>query len=408
MVDKVYFENGLKLYLLPDNNKHTTYINLLVNFGGLTTNYIKNNKKSNLVGGTAHFLEHYLLECSKYGDLMTIFGSNGVGSNGLTMLDRTQYYIDTVKDPIKYLRLLIDGIHNPVFNKENIKRIKEPILAEKRRSMDNKHSCLFNRCIKNTINSSFDSILGSFEEIDAIDNKTLENAFKSFYRPNNEIIIISGKFNKEKVINEIKNIYDNIIFDNYDIETYVDKFKIKKTDKILFDTNIETISFTYKIDISKFSGFDKIKIDTYIFFMLKENFGIASKISRYLISNNIIIGNIRYGTYVFLDYLYIQIDADYIKEKDYTNCILDIFKNKKFTFNKKTFELNKKNYIVDIILRKDNIYMQTDPLIENIFVYGFEDIDSILNINKLNFREYKNIINNLCFDVYNATFLKKK
>ena len=62
MLNKIKLDNGLTIYLLPDNNKHTTYINLIVNFGGLNNKIIINNKKYNIKNGTAHFLEHLVLE----------------------------------------------------------------------------------------------------------------------------------------------------------------------------------------------------------------------------------------------------------------------------------------------------------------------------------------------------------
>jgi predicted Zn-dependent peptidase len=90
----------------------------------------------------AHFIEHLVLESSMFGDLMDMFGRMGIRSNGLTSIDRTQFYVDTVDHIYDSLKILIKGIHSPIINKDVIDNIKLPIVEEKRRSLDNKYSCL--------------------------------------------------------------------------------------------------------------------------------------------------------------------------------------------------------------------------------------------------------------------------
>ena len=199
MLEKIELENGLKIYLINDPNKHTAYINLIVKFGGINNKIIYNNKKHNIKSGTAHFLEHLVLESNECGDIMSIFSANGVGSNGFTSIDRTQFYIDTVYDVTKYLSLLLKGIHSPIINKNVINKIKGPILEEKRRSLDNKNSSnIYNTSLSSVLNNKgFKSILGDLEDIESINKEDLVTAFNTFYRPENEIIVIGGRFDKE-------------------------------------------------------------------------------------------------------------------------------------------------------------------------------------------------------------------
>ena len=60
--EKIVLDNWLTIYLLNDNTKHTTIANLIVNFGGLDTQILVDNKYYNITGGMAHFLEHTVLE----------------------------------------------------------------------------------------------------------------------------------------------------------------------------------------------------------------------------------------------------------------------------------------------------------------------------------------------------------
>ena len=187
-VEKIVLDNGLKVYLLCDKSKNVTLANLIVNFGGIDNKYELNDKVYKVKSGIAHFLEHLVLESNKYGDIMNIFSENGVRSNGLTSIERTEFYIDTVKDFYNNLKILLTGVHNPIFN-EKIEDIRKPILEEKIKSLDNKYSNLYNASSSTYLNNNkFKSILGDIKDIKSINNNDLESVFKAFYRPSNEIL----------------------------------------------------------------------------------------------------------------------------------------------------------------------------------------------------------------------------
>ena len=412
MLDAIELDNGLKIYLVCDNNKHTAYANLIVKFGGSNSEILINNKRESIKSGTAHFLEHLVLECSIYGDLMNIFGSRGIRSNGLTSIDRTLFYIDTVTDIYENLELLIKGIHSPIINKKNIELLKEPILAEKRRSLDNKYSELYNTSMSNILRKGrFKSVLGDIKDISSMNESDLKKAYNAFYRPENEVIVIGGNFDKEKIINTIKNSYSNIEFSN-DIIKDVKYKNIDKVNKkytlIKDDINIEKSIISFKINIENMDGYDKLLLDTYLYFFLRTNFGVSSNLNKELINKNIIIGNIGYSTDIIDESIVVRIESN-IKDEDYfNNIILDYLVNKKYKFDKDLFELYKKNFIIDYITRCDDIYRTIDPLIENIITFGYEGIDSISDIEKLNYNDYKKTIEKLYFNNYSISVLKMK
>ena len=152
-LDIIELENGLKVFLINDNNKHTTYINLIVKYGGIDNEFYIGDKKYKMKDGIAHLIEHLVLESNVYGDIMQMFGSLGIRSNGMTYIDRTHYFIDTVDHIYDGLKVLIKGIHNPIMNDEILYNIKQPILEEKRRSLDNKNRTMYNSCISSVINN---------------------------------------------------------------------------------------------------------------------------------------------------------------------------------------------------------------------------------------------------------------
>ena len=412
MLDIIKLDNGLKIYLVKDKNKHTTYVNLIVKFGGINSEIIINNKKEKVKSGTAHFLEHLVLECSEYGDLMNMLGSHGIRSNGLTSINKTQFYIDTVDNIYNAVGLLIEGIHRPIITKENIDKIKQPILAEKRRSLDNKYSNLYNMSVGSVLKSGkFDSILGSIKDIESINEFDLKTAFNTFYIPTNEIIVIGGNFDKKKIIELIKYAYNNLKFNN-DI---VSEIKYKNADNvnkkyclIKDDINIEKSIISFKININDLNSYEKLALDTYLYIFLRSNFGVSSILNKELIDKGIIFGNIAYSSDILDNYLIARIEANIKDEVYFNDTIIDYIQNKKYSFDEELFLLYKKNLIIDYIIRTDDIYKTIDPLIENIISFNYEDIDTIKDIEDLNYNDYVNYINNIIFDNYNISVIKRK
>lgn len=410
--ESIKLDNGLTIYLLNDNTKHVSLANLIVNFGGIDDSYLINGKKKYIKSGTAHFLEHVVLESSKYGDLMTLFGNNGVRSNGLTSIERTEFYIDTVNNFYDNLSLLIKGIHSPIFNKEKIDDIRKPILEEKRRSLDNKLANLYNANISTYLNNkNFKSILGDMSDIKSIDINVLESVFKAFYRPSNEILVVSGNFDKKRVINVISDAYDEINFDKNEFSRIkeINKDSVNKKRLIIRDnTNIGRSVINFKINVNNLSGYKKIKLDTYIYAFLKMNFGIMSKLNKELLKNNIIVGNIIYLSNIIDGYIIISVEANTNKYKVFENIILNYFKDNNFIYDEELFNLFKKRYIIDIILRNDSIYSMLEPFIQNLVFFNYEGIDKVSDIENMNFKEYKEKIENIDFSNYSIVELRPK
>ena len=76
---------------------------------------------------------------------------------------------------------------------------------------------------------------------------------------------------------------------------------------------------------------------------------------------------------------------------------------KNIIMDKEIFELDKKNTILDIILREENLSSVVGPLIGNIVDFNYPYPDTVEDIQKLNFEEYKNMIFSLDFSNYTIT-----
>ena len=408
--EKIVLDNGLEIYLLNDQKKHTTYINLIVNYGGMDYSFNINDKKYTIKDGMAHFIEHLVLESSIYGDLMENFGKMGIISNGLTSINRTQFYIDTVDHIYDGLKVLIKGIHNPIINKEVIENIKKPILEEKRRSLDNKYSLLYNTSLNSIINNNkYKSILGELKDLENIKENDIKLAFNAMYRPNNEIIVIGGRFDKEKILNTIIDSYNSLEFNNDIITKNTEKHrKIVNKKRTIIKTNVGISRgvITIKLDTINKNPFDKLNLDMFISYFLKMNFGITSKLNKEMLENNIINSGIIYSNFIVEEYHYIRIESDTKYPNKFINRIVNFLKNKEYIFNKELFELYKKNTIINLITRNDSIYDIVDPFIDNLISFKYEGIDKVSDVENTTFKEFKENIKELDFSNYSITILK--
>jgi len=406
----VTLDNGLKVYLLNDPTKHTTYINLIVNYGGIDNTFYVNNKKYVMRDGLAHFIEHLVLESSIYGDLMENFGKMGIISNGLTSINRTQFYIDTVDHVYDGLKVLIKGIHSPIINKEVIENIRKPILEEKRKSLDNKYSLLYNTCLNSILdNKKYKSILGELKEIQSINEEKIKLAFNAMYRPSNEIIVIGGRFDKDKILKTIKDAYNSLEFNNDIVikDKALHKITINKK-KTIIKTNsgINRGVITIKLDTVDLSGLDKLNLDMFLSFFLKMNFGITSKLNKELLNKRIINGGIVYSNFVVEGYHYIRIESDTNDVNKFTNTIIEYLNNKEFVFDRALFEMFKKNTIINLITRNDSIYDIVDPFIDNLVSFDYEGIDKISDVEDTTFDDFVSSIKTLDFKNYSISILK--
>ena len=80
--------------------------------------------------------------------------------------------------------------------------------------------------------------------------------------------------------------------------------------------------------------------------------------------------------------------------------------DKEYIFDEDLFNLYKRNYIVDLIIRNDSIYDITEPFVENVITYNYDKLDSISEYEKLNFNEFINYINCLDFTEYSIGILE--
>ena len=407
-VKRLELDNGLNVILINDKTKNAKSAYLTVNIGGFTKDFKMDNKEYHLNYGIAHFLEHYLIENSIYGNVMEVFSNDYIESNGFTAPNRTVFYINTVHDFEDNLVKLLNVVNNPVFTEDKINNIKIPVLREIDKALDNPYRKVHKYSFENTFKEiPYDVTLGEHKDIEEIKLKDIKLFHEAFYNAKNEILVVSGNINEEEIIKLINDTYSTFKNNNHEVE----KYEYKEVDEVVKEevstTGIEDfVKVTYKINVSKIKPVDKDKLSYYLSFMLFNNFSERSKLFKYIIDNKIssfsISSNVEFGlSYDYLVLTYIIYTDKYDIGK---SLILDKMKN--LEFDKELFKIWKNKHIITQINSLENFNSVVRDYMDNIYLYNLYDYDDIDFVKDLSIDECNKLINKLDFSNVNVTICR--
>lgn len=246
-------ENGLKIFMIPYEDKENYYISYATHFGSDILEFEVDNKSYKPPLGIAHFLEHKLFEQEDGTDPFTFFSKSGTDANASTSFDNTQYICYGTNDFSKNLRYLLDFVNSPYFTDENVEKEKG-IIAEEIKMYDDMPDVKLERKTRENVYQKSPrriDIAGSIKEINKITKEDLYKCYKSFYVPNNMFVLILGKFDPEEAVKIIK---EEVGYKNK-VELPVIKKVEEKTE---VHKKIEVIK--ENIDVPKLSIGIKIKV----------------------------------------------------------------------------------------------------------------------------------------------------
>lgn len=399
----IQLENGLTIYLYQDKRRHSTFFQFNTLCGGMTKHFYYHNKEYHLQDGLAHILEHYLVECNDRGNFLELLGKMQMSTNASTSPIVTNYYFETVESVCEGIRIVLDGIYHVSFDEKKLEKLKNPIYQEIRGKKDNKFYHANRRRMDNLFSTiDFRDVGGTLEEVEQTTIQDVKTLYDAFYHPKNQFIVIAGNFDQEEVLKTIKEFYDTITFSEYDASVIpyqepVDIHHIE--DSFQFPTPKPYTEISIKIPATGYSCTELLDLEFYIGSFFSSSFGITSSLYKKLIDNNIIIDSIRYG-YTPVDSFQILSFGAYTDEPiKFQKAILNELQQLNHLDQEK-FELDKKNSMVQMILRDENIFSMIMPFINNVLYFQYPYLDTIEDVKRLNYKQYTKMIHDLDFSNY--------
>ena len=201
-------ENGLQVVLFADQSKPTATVNMTYLVGSRMENYGET--------GMAHLLEHLMFKGSKnYPEPTKEFTRRGFRMNGSTWVDRTNYFVSfTANDD--NMRWALGWSADAMVNSFIAKKDLDTEMTVVRNEYEMGENRPVSVMLKRMQSVPFDwhaygrSTIGARSDIENVPIENLQAFYRKWYQPDNAMLTVSGKFDEEKVLGWIGELFSPI------------------------------------------------------------------------------------------------------------------------------------------------------------------------------------------------------
>lgn len=196
-VDEYRLGNGLQVLLIQDDSKPTTTVNVTYRVGSKHENYGET--------GMAHLLEHLMFKGSPgHSTVWAEFTKRGLRANGTTWLDRTNYFASFSANEENlqwYLGWQADAMVNSFIARKDLDTEMTVVRNEMEMGENNAGRILFERVMSTAYqwHNYGKGTIGARSDVEGVNIERLQNFYRTYYRPANATVIVTGKFDPAKV-----------------------------------------------------------------------------------------------------------------------------------------------------------------------------------------------------------------
>jgi zinc protease len=203
-------ENGAQILLFPDASKSTVTVNMTVFVGSRHEGYGE--------AGMAHLLEHMLFKGTPANPkIPEELKQRGADFNGTTWLDRTNYYEtlpattpEQAADNLEYaIRLEADRLVNSFVRGEDLASEMTVVRNEFERGENNPRRVLMQRVQAAAYewHNYGRTTIGNQSDIERVPIDRLQAFYRKFYRPDNIMVVVAGKFDEEHALSLVSQYF---------------------------------------------------------------------------------------------------------------------------------------------------------------------------------------------------------
>lgn len=194
--------NGLRVLLYPDPSTTKVTINCTVFVGSRHEGYGET--------GMAHLLEHMVFKGTpRHPDIPKALKDRGAVFNGTTWVDRTNYYetLNSERDNLEFaIALEADRLVNSPIRREDLISEMTVVRNEFERGENSPERILGQRMMSVAFewHNYGKSTIGNRSDIERVPVDRLRAFYKKFYRPDNSMVIVAGKFEPARALAAIE------------------------------------------------------------------------------------------------------------------------------------------------------------------------------------------------------------
>lgn len=209
-ITEYQLDNGAKLLLFPDPSKSKVTVNMTVLVGSRHEGYGE--------AGMAHLLEHMLFKGTPlHKNIPEQLQNRGANFNGTTWLDRTNYYEtlpaatpEQAKDNLEFaIRLEADRLMNSYVKGSDLESEMTVVRNEFERGENSPRRILMQRVQSAAYewHNYGRSTIGNQSDIERVPVDRLKAFYRKFYRPDNIVVVVAGKFEPETAIELVEKYF---------------------------------------------------------------------------------------------------------------------------------------------------------------------------------------------------------
>ncbi len=197
-ISEYRMKNGVRVLLFPDNSKEVVTVNMTVFVGSRHEGYGE--------AGMAHLLEHMLFKGTpSHPHVPKVLSDRGARFNGTTSTDRTNYYetLAASDDNLEFaIRLEADRLVNSNILGTDLESEMTVVRNEFERGENSPIGVLVQRIQAAAYewHNYGRTTIGNRSDIERVPILKLRDFYRKYYRPDNVMVIVAGKFDSEKAI----------------------------------------------------------------------------------------------------------------------------------------------------------------------------------------------------------------
>jgi zinc protease len=195
-------DNGLRVLLLEDHRSPIVTFQMWYRVGS------RNEQRG--ATGIAHFLEHLMFKGTpKYGprQFAQLVEQNGGQDNAFTSQDVTSYYVNIAADKIDLvIDLEADRMQNLLLDPKEINSEREVVIEERRTRTEDDPGGFLGEEVSSIAFKAHpyqSPIIGWMEDLKRITPEEIRAFYKTYYAPNNAILVAVGDFKAPAVLAKI-------------------------------------------------------------------------------------------------------------------------------------------------------------------------------------------------------------
>jgi zinc protease len=204
-------KNGLTLIVHEDNKAPIVAVNIWYHVGS------KNEKQGKT--GFAHLFEHLMFNGSEnfdddYFKIMEKIGATDL--NGTTNNDRTNYFQNVPKSALDLALWMESDRMGHLLGAVTQAKLDEQrgvVQNEKRQGENEPYSIAYELITHNTYPKGHPyswTVIGSMEDLEAAKLEDVHEWFKTYYGPNNAVLVVAGDINAEEVYQKVEKYFGDI------------------------------------------------------------------------------------------------------------------------------------------------------------------------------------------------------